>query len=558
MHFTKVGPFVPNHVRETATRDVESRRRIRERLLHGSAYVETCVGSLAVVEITKGIAELVEEMVRFRPPIAALVLLLTRLDAQARKDRAASEWLVETFSSFLSDVTYIIARHGGDVVHMDGLRALACCSEILTKLDHRKIDLDQFKFVSGDNLHSMSSIDEPDSQLSAGEDMRDPIVRVRLRAMIATGELERVVVGIPNERCEYTIAGGVRKGVRKIMEHTNPGEVGVLESTWVATHLNDPVRSLSNPLRQRHVESCVIYEEDGVDSLHQSALRLLGRLDDGPLVPWRSDIDLPVYGDTIDEESSHYCHLFMNQSLLWRLAKDEEDRETAENRQLKVDNESQTFITICGLPPFYHHNNALLALKTASHLHDHFIRESLIPATISITTGRLHFTKLGSHLRSEMSLLGLAPYVACRLVDMQTRDATVTVICDEETLEGSGGMFKSILYGVRAVKGLARGVTVYHIVFGEGAFPGLEGGTAGRERRMQLKHKAGHHMCLGYEAEKAKLVESVDAWMDSGEEVVSIIEAPSGLGKTTLRNFFLNYLRRKRVKSWLVQASLIK
>jgi class 3 adenylate cyclase len=77
---------------------------------------------------------------------------------------------------------------------------------------------------------------------------------------------------------------------------------------------------------------------------------------------------------------------------------------------LLVDDKGQTFLSLFGLPPSSHENNAIYAVKAAVHATDALNALGLSQFTIGMSTGDLLFSNIGSIKRCESGNIGNLAY----------------------------------------------------------------------------------------------------------------------------------------------------
>ncbi|KAJ3199034.1 hypothetical protein HDU67_003151 [Dinochytrium kinnereticum] len=96
------------------------------------------------------------------------------------------------------------------------------------------------------------------------------------------------------------------------------GEVGISKSLWTAIGFSDPLKSMVNPLRERHTDNFVVYEADALLAVVQSIERLLDVYEDFSSLSY-----FPLSDEINPEEVGHFCHLFISHGVFWKLNKDD-------------------------------------------------------------------------------------------------------------------------------------------------------------------------------------------------------------------------------------------
>ncbi|KAJ3106674.1 hypothetical protein HDU97_005826 [Phlyctochytrium planicorne] len=208
-------------------------------------------------------------------------------------------------------------------------------------------------------------------------------------------------------------------------------------------------------------------------------------------------------------------------------------------QQYSVDDKGQSLLIVFGLPPWGHENNPLYALKASVNLSTSLTKESIGPFTISVSTGDLLFSILGNSIRSEAGLLGDVVNISARLMSLAP-NSELSILCDNETKVATADIFNYFEFGRQVVKGKTEAIQVW----------GALHSKASRVTNEDSKGAApADKPIYGYTEEvgivrDAKFVriksntlrkfsESLQRWKQKGEPQVIIIEAPTGMGKST-------------------------
>ncbi|KAJ3218284.1 hypothetical protein HDU67_006257 [Dinochytrium kinnereticum] len=192
-------------------------------------------------------------------------------------------------------------------------------------------------------------------------------------------------------------------------------------------------------------------------------------------------------------------------------------------QQYSVDDKGQSLLIVFGLPPWGHENNSLYALKASVSLSTNMRKEGVGPFTISIATGDLLFSILGNSLRSEAGLLGDVVNISARLMSLACI-SELSILCDHETRMATADVFNYLEFGRQIVKGKTEPIQVWAALSSK-ASPLATDTAKGPSK--------GEKLFCGYSNETAKFVDATIRWKEKGEQIIIIIEAPTGMGKST-------------------------
>ncbi|KAJ3208303.1 hypothetical protein HDU67_006817, partial [Dinochytrium kinnereticum] len=208
-------------------------------------------------------------------------------------------------------------------------------------------------------------------------------------------------------------------------------------------------------------------------------------------------------------------------------------------QQFSVDDKGQTLLSIFGLPPKTHENNAIFAVKAAVSVARAFQTKKITPATLAITTNEILYSTLGNSKRSEAGFLGDVVNMAARIMCINVDEETIgtdpiLVLCDDATRNAASTTFPSNELGEFKFKGMTEEVKVWRI-----------DAQLDRQARLQDPKQDSEVFSIGYKEEREKLQSCLDNWYSFGERAVIIVEAPSGMGKSSLCNYALQLARNK-------------
>ncbi|KAJ3108383.1 hypothetical protein HDU97_001508 [Phlyctochytrium planicorne] len=192
-------------------------------------------------------------------------------------------------------------------------------------------------------------------------------------------------------------------------------------------------------------------------------------------------------------------------------------------QQYSVDDKGQSLLIVFGLPPWGHENNPLYALKASVSLSISLTKEGIGPFTISVSTGDLLFSILGNSIRSEAGLLGDVVNISARLMSL-TPNSELSILCDNETKVATADIFNYFEFGRQVVKGKTEAIQVW----------GALNSKASRAADINSKGPTQIDKPIyGYSSEAVTFADSIKKWREKGEPNVIVIEAPTGMGKST-------------------------
>ncbi|KAJ3413052.1 hypothetical protein HDV05_008573 [Chytridiales sp. JEL 0842] len=215
-------------------------------------------------------------------------------------------------------------------------------------------------------------------------------------------------------------------------------------------------------------------------------------------------------------------------------------------QQYSVDDKGQTMLACFGLPPLTHEKDPLNALNAALDFQDFCQKKSksVGPVSISVATGELLFSLLGSGERRDASLLGDVVNISARLVSLPTPEAIVK--CDKATHNITKHDLTLTSVGLHQVKGKVDPIEIWS-VRRKDTSSGKSAGLSAKTLDM-----------VGYGEEKERLKDAIGRWRHSDVSTRIVIEGPSGIGKSTLLNFLCHEAQEVDLKYCLIQGTEIK
>ncbi|KAJ3189007.1 hypothetical protein HK101_009015 [Irineochytrium annulatum] len=215
-------------------------------------------------------------------------------------------------------------------------------------------------------------------------------------------------------------------------------------------------------------------------------------------------------------------------------------------QQFSVDDKGQTLLAVFGLPPFAHINNSDQCVKAMKFFSEEIIKiRSDYKVAISVATGEILFSSLGTERRSDTGLLGDVVNIAARLLSISKEKHLIVV--DEETYERIRVSHYTIDLGLVRVKGKVDELHVFgmHAVSEDDEEP---------EELLPVEMKAKE---FGYDKERRVIQERYEAWSREKRRAVLFVEAASGMGKSTLARYLMDLADRDNTQCCMTQGSEI-
>ncbi|KAJ3296685.1 hypothetical protein HDU76_006697 [Blyttiomyces sp. JEL0837] len=206
-------------------------------------------------------------------------------------------------------------------------------------------------------------------------------------------------------------------------------------------------------------------------------------------------------------------------------------------QQFSVDDKGQTMLAVFGLPLFSHSNEPEPAVKAAVEFNDFAYQNLHGKASIGISTGEILFATLGTDSRREASLLGDVVNIAARL--MSVDGVKGGIVIDDATHSGSTHSFVHHDIGEHYIKGKDVPLHLWTV---------QSAGLGPVVPTVEV---------FGYDEEKKFISDSYLKWKVNQVDSIILIEAASGLGKSTLGTFATNLARGDSVGVCLIQGTEI-
>ncbi|KAJ3108066.1 hypothetical protein HDU97_002301 [Phlyctochytrium planicorne] len=557
--------FVSQYVR-AVSEDSTKREVIFGRLRAGAYFRDDAFGAVILIDIS-GYSKLTS--------------------ALASYGKISSELVTINVRTFLNQIIEVVVRYGGDVVRFlgDALlvvfrereqsltprtidNALRCCLDVMIHHPSHTVKIASLSHVVSApqaGLKLSKTVEAPASQTitrknSRGGSGEDQAYCLRLHIAAVAGKICDYILGTEG-RMDHVVYGSCFEMLDCLLSAAKQDEIAVSNTLLDVVAFHSPNFSASLLQFARKTNNGVVIS-NGLNHLR-------GLLDN--FLPAKSTTISTFTGITeilsIDQQS--FLERFVNASIVSQhlqsakrqddsgsMICDDEIRDFSQFReitvlfiqllesfepniaqfaierllkalqssegvfqQFAVDDKGQTLLACFGLPPWTHDNDPGRALAAAFQFKSTFQE---CPFVISVATGTILFTRLGNWKRSEASLLGDVVNQAARLLGVASIEHPI--VCDTETSKRDTSFAKSCL-GDFKLKGNINYVEVWSV---------------DSEKPIDSEDYITKNVgkIFGYIEERTRIRDGVQRW-ESREELLSIlVEGPSGIGKSTLLEYF--------------------
>ncbi|KAJ3106989.1 hypothetical protein HDU96_008043 [Phlyctochytrium bullatum] len=301
--------------------------------------------------------------------------------------------------------------------------------------------------------------------------------RLMLHMAIVVGDVEHIILGMPQSRMDYAMYGPCIRELDALLGGARSGEIAVQSDAWrffVESHKgnlpfarvfeNGFLIRVGDPSQHSPTESILperalveaLPNATDISVLSTKGYQFLSKFINKSILNTFGGVDSLI---SIKAVESQYRHL----SIIFVKLPSTFDGMTAQAavssfvkfldaaggvfQQYSVDDKGQTMLACVGLPPYTHENVSEQALKCTL---DYLKTPSGKLCVGAVTTGTILFTRIGSKVRSEASLLGNIVNIAARFLGLATTEHPL--VCDEATATAATA-FRTELLGRFALKG---------------------------------------------------------------------------------------------------------
>ncbi|KAJ3096901.1 hypothetical protein HDU97_005448 [Phlyctochytrium planicorne] len=534
----KLSCFASNYVNRLLS-DGDRSEKVVSSLKLGEPHIEESFGAVAMIDIS-GYSKLTSSL--------------------ASRGKISSELITIAVRNYMNKIVDVVVSYGGDVIRFLGdailvvfspssldeshqaiVTAIKCTINILTKYPFEIVDVASLTRVITTTNETKAS--EFFSKKLRNIESDSP--QMRLHIAITAGTIQHVIIGAPESRMDYIVYGNCFHNLADILSCAGTDEIAISSEAWHS--------------------ACQLVDVDPVNYPPTSGDSILLSSNSFPTV-------LKLFNATDEKAISFSCpsnikHLellekFMNASVAFNIKStirhDESDafsqyrsvsvifvkllsdfvpsvaqramvlfvealkRNEGVFQQYSVDDKGQTMLACFGLPPWTHTNDAVRAIRTAITFSQKF---NLCPIAVSVTSGTLLFTRLGTAVRGEASLLGDIVNQAARLLTIA--DSKHNLVCDSMTASSITSSAKQLL-GLYQLKGIDQKVEVWKVDTSQ---------SIPESQRTIAKN-------VGYAVEKKSMLEMLTEWKTRRTFTSLLVEGTSGIGKSSLMEWFLSEARR--------------
>ncbi|KAI8837542.1 hypothetical protein BC829DRAFT_44966 [Chytridium lagenaria] len=586
---TDVTSYVSDYVKSMVA-DETKRQILMGSLKKGEPVVEETFAAVVMIDIS--------EYSKTTSKLAAL-------------GKIGSELITIAVCDYMTHIIEVVCHFGGDIVKFLGDaiivafrpedgdnsialdRAIKCCLDVLRKYPSRKLDVSELLQVEEikiptpvpptSTLQGLTDVRHQSIKSSRGRlgSTHDPGLNFQLHIAITSGVVTNVILGLWDSRLDYVLYGKCLSKLSNLLDAASAGELAIDWDSWETFMTDkDETRPIWNcAVRQLQVGVIIDPKANQIitgTELHYASANSFNVRDR----PRNKSEPISVAPETkLNNMAKVYEDIlrkFINASIVRNLESIKNRRLSSHLRkeqgfngqyrtisvifvklnatftpelgqtaitaflkallaydgvfqQYAVDDKGQTMLACFGLPPWTHENEAQNALRAALMFRQSF---NSCPFAVSITSGTILFATLGNAVRSEASLLGDIVNQAARLLSVAT--AEYPIVYDAAT-QLTISEFRSKNLGLFQLKGIEDAVEVWHVV----SAPEESSDT----RKIGEPVKA-----FGYLGEKERLMAEFVCWKNHRRNTVVLVEGQSGIGKSTLLDYFTHQVKLQEIQ----------
>ncbi|KAJ3411258.1 hypothetical protein HDV05_002474 [Chytridiales sp. JEL 0842] len=516
--------FVTRYVWDLAS-DAQKREEVLRIVQRGKPFVETEYMAIAMIDVSG---------------YSTITADLTQIG------KVASEIISSTVNSYVKTILSVIKLYAGDVVKFLGDavlvsfsatkpgesqrqiadRAVACCLKILKKHSVIRIDLNNQPFdfttlsragTTMNHTYQSRGVKTEGSHLGYNSDNNELCLGVHLA--VTTGSVDRRIFGIESSRLDYNLAGDCFGILGMLLDSTDPGEIGIAAEVVEGMYgsIKDGLKGLG---KRGEGDKFLILESEAVNEATDFFLRYYNTdYNSGGELKSLVELNVEECGGTPveqDQQVLQFVAKFVNKSLLYKTfpSTDAEFQSSI----IKVDRDAST-----------------MEVEDTRSVN---INDS---ATERIQEGDGYLCLASAWDGPANSKQSDVVNLAARLLSISYKQEQI--VCDQQTYEAAKEDIRMTDLGEFKVKGKAERVTVY----------GLNKTTQSSEKRSSGLSKS-----VGYNAEKSIILQEYQDWKRGRGKWITIVEGPSGYGKSNMLEFATNIFEGDHIECCLTQASEIE
>jgi class 3 adenylate cyclase/predicted ATPase len=474
-----------------------------------ASYVPALIARRAAADpahFERSTAEVFEAAVLFAD-ISGFTALTERL---AVRGAAGAEDLTRLLNAYLGQLVATVIERGGDIVKFAGDAVLVLwpvkepetLSAAVARAASCALEIQR-------TLHDYPVADD---------------VRLSLKLAIGAGSVVFATLGGVRSRWEHLVTGPPLPQVGIANIQAQPGQTILSPEAWAELE-----NAKGEPLRDGYMllESLesdpppvaappVEMPEESASVLRAfipAAIR--ARLDAGQS-DWLAELRRLTILFVNLPDISYHTQLADAQSAMTSLQECLYRYEGSINK-LSVDDKGASLIAVLGLPPLAHEDDAVRGIRAALDMRATLEAKGLSCST-GVTTGLAFCGSVGGERRREYTIMGDVVNLAARLMQA----AAGGILCDEATVDATGGRMSFQPLASMKVKGKKDPVSVFRPEASETAAP-VVSSVASDDGEI-----------VGRDDERARLAARVEALVDAKKGGRVLVEGEAGMGKSRI------------------------
>lgn len=447
----------------------------------------------------------------------------------AQRGASGAEHLTRILNAYFGQLIELISAHGGDIIKFAGDAVLAAWVASQEGLKDTTLRAVQCALAMQSVLHNYP-VNAP---LDALSPLAEEAIYLPLRVGIGAGEIIGVQVGGVFGRWEFLLTGDPLAQMSAASRQALPGQVVLSPATWdlvrdrcsgsALQHAGEAIpdsiclESVDVPVAPRSLDVATPSPE--IEAALQSyvpkaMIAHLGAGQAGWLAELRRVTVLFVNLPDLDYTLPGALEVAQTtvqalQTILYRYE--------GSLRQFMVDDKGATLITVFGLPPLAHEDDAMRGVVAAMEMAGE-LRSMELCGAMGVATGQVFCGFVGNERRREYAVVGNTVNLAARLMEAATKEngGCISVLCDQTTFQAARNRVKFDELPKIALRGLPAPVPVY------------------RPLELQRGPRRPRSDMIGRMNERIALANALQALIVNRTSSVVILEGEAGIGKTRL------------------------
>ncbi|KAJ3158604.1 hypothetical protein HK101_001272 [Irineochytrium annulatum] len=436
----------------------------------------------------------------------------------ASAGKISSEVITQTVGGFLDKLVVILDSFGGDVVKFlgdavlvtfdvqrepaferiaeeaDGMadaarRAIACCATIMIRLPSADVDLSAYS----SSFANIGEISRSEANAS-GSSVERTMFSLRLHIAITCGLVSRLITGGTDLKLDYAIHGACLSKLGDVLDTAKQGQIGISNKAWEVAGLAE-------------LQKVAIYPEffiiagDDMKPLSEVVT---------PRPP--SEIDGPV--DYSNAECMNFFR-FITANIAYQIVKMTTSYRDRGSFMSSVSTSEQAPDGVQKIAFYEYRTITAVFVKFTWAFNAEKAHRCL----------RSFMESIKAHNGVFQQFAGDAVNIAARLLQFGYN----TIACDESTHDRAKDFALHEFIGEKKIKGKPLPFPVWVVSDG--------GDSNGNEKQVDS-------IVVGYEEERKTMADYIQKWVVREQHLCAVIEGPSGVGKSTLLNYWVKQLER--------------